>query len=625
MKLTNVIAIVLIICLGATSINASNDETININFKNLDINDLIKVTSKIINKNILIEHKISGKVDFISNKPLKKDKLIEVLTYVLEGKGYTLIDSGGLMRVVRINDAAKHNMPVVNNEKIKTFQMVTEIFAVNNANVDYVSSKIRHLISRSAKLVTDKSSNSIIITDFSRNIDTIKKVILIISRDAKKYVKTVKLNNIDASSIITDIKNIAKTIYNEKVEKEKVTALLNKDTNSIMLVGKRKNVRYLEKYLQKLDKKGSLVEKTVKVIYLKNAQSVSVIKILAGIIANKKYKDEDKKPYVSSDDESNAIILMGAKKQLLYFEELISKLDIEKQQVYVKARIIEISDNKTKDVGIKYGLSAFEKGSKGLASFTSALNGKVSLATDAIASTGFSLNGLDSALSLGISLNLLNKNGAADIVSEPSLLCLNNKASSIYVGQTVSVKSSKTNGTASTESFTREDIGLTLKIKPRISNGGKVLLEIDTKIEDVTNQEGANDQPNTSKKELSTTAIVNDGESVILGGYTRSINSNTIDKLPLLGDIPILGTLFRNNANANDKINLVIIITPYIVPKSKDLTFIRNKLTKLKALEDKYTNDAIKKLENNEDNNTYKSKKQNHILKDDSINRMYGI
>ena len=331
------------------------------------------------------------------------------------------------MRVVRINDAAKHNMPVVNNEKIKTFQMVTEIFAVNNANVDYVSSKIRHLISRSAKLVTDKSSNSIIITDFSRNIDTIKKVILIISRDAKKYVKTVKLNNIDASSIITDIKNIAKTIYNEKVEKEKVTALLNKDTNSIMLVGKRKNVRYLEKYLQKLDKKGSLVEKTVKVIYLKNAQSVSVIKILAGIIANKKYKDEDKKPYVSSDDESNAIILMGAKKQLLYFEELISKLDIEKQQVYVKARIIEISDNKTKDVGIKYGLSAFEKGSKGLASFTSALNGKVSLATDAIASTGFSLNGLDSALSLGISLNLLNKNGAADIVSEPSLLCINNK------------------------------------------------------------------------------------------------------------------------------------------------------------------------------------------------------
>jgi general secretion pathway protein D len=206
------------------------------------------------------------------------------------------------------------------------------------------------------------------------------------------------------------------------------------------------------------------------------------------------------------------------------------------------------------------------------------------------------------------------------------ILYLNHKASSIYVGQTVSVKTSKTNGTTSTESFKREDIGLTLKVKPRISTGGKVLLEIETKIEDVTNPEGANDQPDTSKKELTTSAIVNDGESVILGGYTRNIHSNTIDKVPFFGDIPLLGALFRNKSTVDDKINLVIIITPYIVPKTKDLTYIRNKLSKLKALEDDYTEKVLQQLEMKNKIKQQKNKEENLTnTHQQRVNELFGL
>ena len=626
MKLNKLYKILLLLLLSINILNA-NEETININFKNLKISDLIKITSKIINKNILITQKINGKVDFISNKPLKKSEIVNILTYVLEAKGYTLIDNNGLLRIVRINDASKYNMPVINKSKIKTYQMVTEIFSVHNENVDYVSSKIRHLLSKSAKLVTDKESNSIIVTDFSSNINTIKKVISIISKNNKKYIKTIKLKNINASTIIADLKNIAKTIYNEKVIKEKVNILLNKDTNSIMFVGKKSNVQYMVNYVQAMDKNGSLVEKTVKVIYLKNAESKNIIKILTGVISNKKYKNPNDKPYVSSDEESNSIILMGQKQQLSYFQELVTKLDIDRQQVYVKARIIEISNKKAREVGIKYGLAGAKQYSAGLASFTASLTKKAILPNIPAVSTDKNGNyQTNDILALGVSLNLLNQNGAADIVSEPSLLCLNNKASSIYVGQTVSVKTSKTNGTTSTESFSREDIGLTLKVKPRISSGGKVLLEIDTKIEDVTNPEGSNDQPDTSKKELSTSAIVNDGESVILGGYTRNIRSNTVDKVPFFGDIPLLGALFRNKSTVDDKINLVIIITPYIVPKSKDLTFIRNKLSKLKALEDMYTQRAIKELEDKKKAKLKKKEdKKINTTHEQRVNNLLGI
>ena len=332
-------------------------EQININFKNLKISDLIKITSKIIDKNILLTQNINGKVDFISNKPVYKDDILNILIYTLEAKGYTVIENNDILRVVRLNDASKYNMPVLDNKESKTFQMVTEIFPIENTNVDYASSKIRHLISKSAKLVTDKESNSIVITDFPQNIATIKKVISIISKDSKKYIKIVKLKNIKASNVLGDLKSVAKTIYNEKITKEKVDILLNKDTNSIMFVGKKKNVDYLVKYLQNIDNDGSMIAKTVNVIYLKNAESKNVIKMLQGIIANKKYKDPNKKPYVSSDEESNSIILMGQKDELDYFKELISKLDVDRQQVYVKARIIEISEKRTRDVGIKYGLT----------------------------------------------------------------------------------------------------------------------------------------------------------------------------------------------------------------------------------------------------------------------------
>jgi len=624
MKYNKLFKILLILFLSFNILNAQ-EETININFKNLKITDLIKITSKIINKNILITQKINGKVDFISNKPLKKSEIVNVLTYVLESKGYTLIDNKGILRIVRINDASKYNMPVVSHSSSNSYQMITEIFPVFNENVDYVSSKIRHLLSKSAKLVTDKQSNSIIVTDFTANIKTIKNVIRLISRNNKKYIKTVKLKNINASTIIADLKSIAKTIYNEKIAKEKVDILLNKDTNSIMFVGKKSNVQYMVNYVKNMDKNGSLVEKTVKVIYLKNAESKNIIKILTGVISNKKYKKQDDKPYVSSDEESNSIILMGQKQQLGYFEQLVKKLDVDRQQVYVKARIIEISDKKSREVGIKYGLAGAKQYTDGLASFAASLTKKAILPSIPAVSADVDGNyHTNDILALGVSLNLLNQNGAADIVSEPSLLCLNNKESSIYVGQTISVKTAKTNGTTST--FKREDIGLTLKVKPRISTGGKVLLDIETKIEDVTNPEGANDQPDTSKKELTTSAIVNDGESVILGGYTRNIHSNTVDKVPFFGDIPLLGALFRNKSTTDDKINLVIIITPYIVPKSKDLTFIRTKLSKLKALEDKYTQKVLEKLE---DTKKVKEKKKIDKNKIDShkkrVNEILGL
>lgn len=252
-------------------------------------------------------------------------------------------------------------------------------------------------------------------------------------------------------------------------------------------------------------------------------------------------------------------------------------------------------------IGISYGVFAGSANSNGLTAFSSSLNGgsdSISLVKEAI---GLDIPDITSGLALGASLNLLKQNGALDIVSEPSILAINNKESSIYVGETISIKtsSSVTDGGTTRENFQREDVGLTLKVKPRISNETKVTLEINTILEGVKTTKTISGNADTSKKEVKTTAILNNGESVIIGGLIENKIETTNQKVPVLGDIPLFGELFKNDISNNKKNNLVVIVTPYMIPKTKDITFIRNKLSQLKSLEDKYLEESLIKLKEN--------------------------
>jgi general secretion pathway protein D len=576
----------------------SSDEKININFKNLKIMDLVKITSKIIDKNILITQQIKGNVDFISNKPVNKSELTKILIYVLESKGYTLINNQDILRIVKLNESVKSNVPVItSNKKQDYYQMVTEVFKVHNTNVDFITSKVRHLISKNAKIVSNKDSNTIVLTDFQGNIATVRKIINLMTNGARKSMIVVKLKNIQATDAKKNLDAITKSMFNQKIETEKVSVVSNKENNSLVLIGNSSNTNYLKKYITKLDLNGSLIKRVVEVYALKNVEAKNVIKIIDGIIGKKKYLDAKSKPLSAVDEESNSIVLMGPSDEVEYIKVILNELDKEKAQVYVQARIIEVNDELVDEIGIKYGIFGGKSGTKGLGTFASSLNGGDSVISFP---KGLSLDipKLSSGLALGASISLLDKDGALDIVSEPSILAINNKESSIYVGETISVKtsSSVSDGGTKNENFNREDVGLTLTVKPRISNDNKVTLEINAVLEDVKTTDTNSGNADTRKKEVKTTAIVNNGEAVILGGLIENKEEITENKIPLLGDIPVFGKLFNHSKTNIRKRSLVIIVTPYIIPKSKDLTYVRNQLAQLKILEDKYLRDSLLRL-----------------------------
>ncbi|MFX4277299.1 type II secretion system protein GspD [Aliarcobacter butzleri] len=429
----------------------SNDE-ININFKDIKVDDLIKITSKITKRNILVTQIINEKVDYIPTQKITKENLFDILETTLKEKGYFLVEENGVLKVKKV-------------EIIKEEEQFTEV------------------------------------------------------------------------------------------------------------------------------------------IGLKNVDGVNIIKILDDVV-NKKYINKPTKPFVSLDLESNSLVVMASKDELKQIKDLIQELDKEKAQVYVQAKIIEVNNELVNKIGISYGIINSSARSDGINAISSNLNGGSNAIKEAVDTLGIKVSDINikSGLALGASLNLLQQNGALDIVSEPSILAIDNKESSIYVGEKISVEisSTLTDGGLQRTNYEREDIGLTLKVKPRISSDTKLTLEINTLLEGIKSTSvSAGQNPDTLKKEIKTAAILNNGESVIIGGLIENKNEIIEQKVPVLGDIPLFGELFKNDSKMNKKNNLVIIVTPYMIPKSKDITYIREQLSELKKLEDKYLQDSLSIIKDN--------------------------
>lgn len=346
----------------------------------------------------------------------------------------------------------------------------------------------------------------------------------------------------------------------------------------------------------KLTKKDDKNSFQTRVVNIKNLEAQNLHKILDEIIAKKVYKENMQKPIINFENDSNSIIIVSNEDEFNEINQIIKSLDIEKAQVYVQAKIIDLNDEMLQRVGFSYGLFGGSVGSHNLMTFSSSLNGgsdSLSLVKDIL---GLNIPDIKSGLALGASLNLLKQNGALNVISEPTILALDNKESSIYVGEKISVQTSSSLSDGGTErtNYQREDVGLTLKVKPRVSSDTKLTLEINALLEGVKSKSvGAGDNPDTLKKEIKTTTILNNGESVIIGGLIETKSEQIEQKVPLLGDIPILGNVFKNDSNLNKKSNLVIIVTPYMIPKSKDISYVRNELSKLKDLEDMFLQENI--------------------------------
>lgn len=585
-------------------------EQVNVNFSNLAIEDFVKLVAKITHKNILMNYKINGSVNLVSSAPIYDDELMGMLVSVLQSKGYALARNGSYYEIVRSSEAARYNTKVVKpNQKISGSLMVTQAIKVEGENVDIIAAKIRYLVSKTAKLMTLRESNTILITDYPKNIQTIKKVIKNIQITDHSIVKLIYIKHADAKKLQSRLLEISKSIFNPKVASDKVNIIFDENINGLIVIGKKKNVKKIEDLAKKLDVESN-VSRSVEIYRLKNSDAKNVIKTLKEIISDKTYKGLTTKPNVSSNDEINAIIAVADPEILKGIKVIIDALDKEKYQVYVQAKIVNIDKDNAQNLGMKYGFAAGDVSASGLYAM-SANFGDTNLqnlaSTKILDYLGTIGSGAKSALALGATLNFLQSHGASKTISNPSILCVNNKESSIYVGKTVSIQSGATTNAASgtTYNYKRDNIGLTLSIKPRVSSNDKVTLDVGASLENILSADSAG-QPVTSKQEVKTQAILRSGESIIIGGLVKSLERKTKTKVPLLGDIPLVGDyLFASNEIKKEQTNLVVILTPYVIDKSEELSKLQRDLGILSNIQKEYDEKIFQKITKEKSTKSY--------------------
>jgi len=649
------------------SVEVAQAEKIKVNFNNLKISDFIIMLSKITGKNILIDGDVKGKINFVTKHDIEKSELIPLATAILETKKMTLIDRGSYYQVVKSSTAPGEGIPVTNSSQINNNHsgtMKTVIFQLSNVNSAVIRTKIKPLLHKSAKVISFKKNNLLAITAYPRTLKSIKQLIDKIEQKQSKKSKIIHLQNARVKDIFSNVQSMSKALFPQDIVSEKVAVMQDISGNSIILVGKYANLKRLESYISQLDREGQGDTQKMHVIPLSNSNVEDMEKILSKIVpqmtgaANNggaragapigKGGKPVPKAVIASDAERNALIVLASEDQYQNILDTVKQLDVEKSQVYIQAKIVEVNTNLAENIGLKYGFNGGAITSNGLFS----LAGNAGAAPLAISQSllGFLSNqtyhegtnggagftttdrafqfdsGISKVFSLGAQLDLLKQNGAAQILSKPSVLSTNNKESSIYVGRTQSILTQAQQSTQGSSSvinnYSREDIGITLKVKPRLSSNNKVSLEIETTIEDILPGSGTSaDRPTTTKRSVKTNAIVNHAETIILGGLIKSADGKSVTKIPILGDIPIIGRLFTSKGNSGSKVNVVIYITPYIIKKSSDLSSLRQHLSELEAVQQQYNKIVFEELESK----VQDSSKKGHVTFSSTSNTLNDL
>ncbi len=438
---------------GASNKGKNGDEYINVNFNNMDLEEFIKTIGKIADRNILINGKLKkGKIEIIGEKKIKRSSLFTLANTVLSSRGYALIDHGDFLEVVKASEAAGKGLDVSKDIKGQTMKIV--LFPLKYSNAAVIRAKIKPLLHKNAKVISFKANNMLAVTAYPNTLKAVKKLIEAIENSGRRGTTIIKLKHAAVKDVYQNIQNMSKLLFPQTIPSEKVGVLKDDTTNSIILVGKKRNVDKLLKYVKRLDRKGESIEQKMYVIPLKNSDVEEMEKILSKLVAQmnsvstataKGGKSKKKtKTMVVGDKERNALIVLATPEQIKNIREVIRKIDVAKPQVYVKAKIVEVNILKAKQVGLKYGFEGGKITTQGLFSIAGNMgapslmisNNVLSFLSNettdengnTVTSNPFSFgDNIKELFAIGVKVDLLQQNGAAHTLSEPSVLCSNNK------------------------------------------------------------------------------------------------------------------------------------------------------------------------------------------------------
>ena len=585
------VAITMLMTGFQVSIAMADEGLANINLVGVEIPALIQTVSKMTGKSFVIDPRVKGKVTVITSSGITPDELYETFLSVLQVHGFSAVPSGAnLIKIVPSNQAKQQPVPVIEEDitrrkrKRNADELVTRVIRVEHVPAAMLVPILRPLVPSTGQLQAYGPSNTIVISDRAANIDRLIKVIKRMDRADDEELEVVPLRYASAKDLAKTIQTLQKSSIKGARSRNKISADVR--TNSLLLSGDKSTRQQVRKIIQKLDTPQPLQEKT-KVIYLRYAKATDLAKVLTGFSKTQKTTKATKRGAagtqkadvdIQADDATNSLIITAEPDVQRNMEKVIRRLDVRRAQVLVEAIIADVSSSLSKKIGVGLatGAASNRKGFGGgivstdtAGSIVGLLGGKF------VPSSGLTAafaSGNDGNVNFGMVLNALAGDSATNILSTPSLVAMDNEEAKIVVATSVAVESgsysntgSKTNSVNPFKTIEQKDVGLTLKIKPQINDGTSIRLEIEQEISNLAASDKGPDNRSIDKRTINTNVIVEDGQVLVLGGLIQDDFTDSIQKVPLLGDIPVIGKVFQNKSTQKIKKNLMVFIHPVIM------------------------------------------------------------
>ena len=588
-----------------------NAEMVTLNFVNAEIEGIVRVVSEITGKNFVIDPRVKGTVTIISGKPVARVLVYEVFLSALRLQGFAAVEDRGIVRIIPEADAKLHPTPTqVPGEKAGSGgdRIETRVFMLDHESAVQMMTILRPLIAPNNTINAYQNSNALVITDYANNLRRLGKIIEALDQPNDNELVLIPIQYVSAIDVAATVNRL----FTEPVQGQPATetggrmsVAADARSNSLLVrTGDSGRLARLNKLVAMLDTPGA-AGGNMHVVYLKNAEAIKLVDTLRAIYqsdisagtgaaasaapgAVRSATPTITPGIIQADPATNSIIITAPDAIYNALRATLDKLDVRRAQVYVEALIAEVSADKAAQFGVQWqsltGLGRNDVQGFGGTNFGGTGQNIIGIARNP-ATAGLGLNvgvvngrveipGVGQILNIGVLARALETDASANILSTPTLLTLDNEEASIVIGQNVPFITGQyaVTGTSTTPSpfqtVERRDVGLTLKIKPQISEGGTVRLQIYqevSSVQDNTNPAGVI----TNKRSVSSMVLVDDGQIVVIGGLIQDQVSDSVQKVPLLGDIPLLGHLFRYKTRSHNKTNLMIFLRPTVVRDSQ--------------------------------------------------------
>ena len=578
--------IFLFILLFSFQTNAE-EKSMTLNLNDADIRAFISTVSEMTGKNFIVDPRVKGRVTVMFSTPTTPENIYEVFLSVLKVHGYSTVPSGDAIKIIPSAGAKQDNIPTILEENSVTSEKtLTQVVQVNHADATQLASILRPLLPQYAHIAAHASSNTLVIVDTASNVNRIVNIIHRIDQANNFGVEIIKLKYAQADTLVQTLNKLVKVSpIKGKQTRQSQSVSADERTNNLILNGDPSWRANIKSIVAKLDQPVKN-EGNTEVIYLKYANAKALSEVLRGVgdkmiksDGNGKSKKQGTAALfdVQADEPTNALVLTAPPVLMQSLKGVIQKLDIRREQVHIEAIIVEVGDDKSIDLGVEWETSGTSDGYSGTSLFSDALG---------IGGNGLSL-GFYSSGDLRAVLKTFAKDTDANVLSTPSLVTMDNEEASIVVGENVPfVTGQYTNSDASSatnpfQTIERQDVGIKLTVTPHINEGDTIELKIEQEVSSVLGSDKESEAGITTKKRnIKTTVLVDNGEVIVLGGLMSNDLSETDQKIPLLGDIPILGYMFSHKNTVYIKKNLMVFLRPRI---------LRDKLSNRELANEHYT------------------------------------